>query len=104
MAKDKPWEERWKIIDPLPGGGQCYNYKVVEKNNGDKVFVLKVIKEESKQERRARFYREVHNYIGMSSPFFPKIVDHNCNESPDVKRKLYLVYPYIEGTSLEDFI
>lgn len=105
MAKSKPWDEKWTIIETLPGGGQCFNYVVQSNNKEDKAkYVLKTIKDETKYERRARFYREVHNYIAISNPHIPKIVDHNCDKSPDEQKKLYLVYPFIKGVNLEDYI
>lgn len=105
MTKEtNPWEKECKIIDTLPGGGQCFNYIVTMEGKQGELFVLKVIKDKSKKERRARFYREAHNYISLANPCFPEIVSHNCNESPDIEKKLFLVYKFIEGVNLEEFI
>ncbi|WP_419698131.1 serine/threonine-protein kinase [Mucilaginibacter sp. NFX135] len=106
MAKQsKPWTDRWKIEKELNGGGQCDNFLVTSIN--DVVpgkFVLKVIKDATMLERRTRFYREIHSYIALKHPFVPQIVDHNCDETPDVEKRLFFVYPYIEGVNLEEKI
>lgn len=105
MAKEQPWDKKWNNRIQLSGGGQCENYKITSIDKEDKtVYVLKVIKDATKRERRVRFYREVHNYIALDSHFFPKIIDHNCTENPDVEKRLYMVYPFIEGSNLEEYI
>lgn len=107
MAKIKPWDNKWKIITTLPGGGQCENFKVQDKlNDSSKVYVLKRIKNKDNLERRSRFYREVHNNLSLNHPNIPKIIDHNCNNEnlKTTEISLYLVYEYIEGTTLDDFI
>ncbi len=105
MAKTNPWDGKWKVIKALPGGGQCLNYTVNSTNVSDtSLYVLKVIKDNSKHERRSRFYREVHHYISLNAPYFPQIVDHNCVNISDGKDRLYFVYQYIEGENLEEYI
>ncbi len=106
MGKQKkPWIGKWKIEKELSGGGQCDNYLVHSTDQNIKgEFVLKVIKDSSKLERRSRFYREVHNYIALNHSQIPQIVDHNCNETPEIEQRLYFVYPYINGLSLEERI
>ena len=102
--KEQPWKDNWELVKELPGGGQCTNYIVKPGNGNTGLYVLKVIKDQTNKERRIRFYREVHNYISLNHPNIPKIVDHNCNESPEGENRLFFVYPFVEGQNLEEFI
>jgi eukaryotic-like serine/threonine-protein kinase len=108
MAKSvKPWAEKWSIITTLSGGGQCDNFKVEDKSSQVlKTYVLKCIKNKNSLERRSRFYREVHNNLSLEHPNIPKVIDHNCNDEnlKNYEVSLYLVYEYVEGITLDDFI
>lgn len=100
----KPWEKRWKIESDLSGGGQCINHIVSDKSGLLKgKFVLKRLKDNKTEERRKRFAREVFLTNLISHKGIPVIIDSNCID-PKLESRLFFVYRYIEGTTLESFV
>jgi len=106
MTKNsKPWEENWKIIDNIGGGGQGQTYLVEPKNNSfpDNQYVLKKLNKQNDDERRSRMRREVVILETLDCPGIPKLIDSNV-ELFKSDTPLYMVTEFIPGDTLSDFI
>ncbi len=101
----KPWEENWKIIENIGGGGQGQTYLVEPKNNffPANKYVLKKLNKQNDSERRSRMYREVAALATLDCPGIPRLIDSNSqlfkSDTP-----LYMVTEFIPGDSLSDFL
>ncbi|NEQ36590.1 MAG: serine/threonine protein kinase [Okeania sp. SIO3I5] len=101
----KPWEENWKIIENIGGGGQGQTYLVEPKNNSFPAnkYVLKKLNRQNDDERRSRMRREVVILETLDCPGIPKLIDSNSqlfqSDTP-----LYMITEFIPGDTLYDFI
>lgn len=105
--KEKPWSDKWEIIEELSGGGQGATFLVKRKSPGEiipnETFVLKVLKNKTDPERRKRMYREVANLKTLDHSGIPKLIESNA-EQFDSEVRLYMVTEFIEGETLSQAI
>ncbi|GGA22911.1 serine/threonine-protein kinase [Okeania sp. KiyG1] len=108
MSKNnsKPWDENWKIIENIGGGGQGQTYLVEPKNNSFPAnqYVLKKLNKQNDPERRSRMRREVVALETIDCPGIPKLIDSNSELFKNLDIPLYLVTEFIPGDTLSDFI
>ncbi|MDY7007083.1 MAG: protein kinase [Cyanobacteriota bacterium] len=110
MSKNnsKSWNENWKIIGNIGGGGQGQTYLVEPKNNSFPAnqYVLKKLnrKNENNFERRSRMRREVVALETIDCPGIPKLIDSNSEVFKILEIPLYLVTEFIPGDTLSDYI
>ncbi|MGK7922968.1 MAG: protein kinase [Trichodesmium sp.] len=101
----KPWEENWKIIENIGGGGQGQTYIVEPKNNSFPAnkYVLKKLNKQNDSERRSRMRREVVILETLDCSGIPRLIDSN-SEIFKSDTPLYMVTEFIPGDTLSDFI
>ncbi|NET28963.1 serine/threonine-protein kinase [Okeania sp. SIO1I7] len=108
MSKNnsKPWDENWKIIENIGGGGQGQTYLVEPKNNSFPAnkYILKRLNRQNDLERRSRMRREVVALETIDCPGIPKLIDSNSERFKNLDIPLYLVTEFIPGYTLSDFI
>lgn len=105
--KEKPWRDKWEVIEELSGGGQGNTSLVKRKSPSEiipnETFVLKVLKNQTDPERRKRMYREVANLTTLDHSGIPKLIESNV-EKFDSEIRLYMVTEFIEGGTLSQAI
>ena len=95
MARD--YNERWRIKENLPQGGQAFVHKVIDKSGElDGPFVLKRL---INPRRLGRFANEVSALQELDNEGITKLVDFDL----EVERP-WFVQEYCEGGDLEDFV
>lgn len=101
----KPWNENWNKMDRIGSGGQGI-VNIVENKTSGTVGALKLLKSQKDLERRSRMFREVSTMISLenSNQNIPKVIEHNVNEWKNISTPLYVVFEYIEGVTLEEYI
>lgn len=99
--KNKPWEEKWKIVRSIGGGGQGDTFLVEAKNAiiPHQSFVLKKLRNQNDAERRRRMHREVAALTTLHCPGIPRLIESN-SEQFDSDVLLYMVTDFIEGKTL----
>lgn len=112
MQKDYVYDEKWRVIEPLGGGGQGKTFIVqpikgyVEKLDDinilcDKQYILKFLNEQKNSERRKRMWIEVGILKTLNSNRIPKVIYSNSDAYKDKDIDLYCVMEYINGNTLE---
>lgn len=103
--KDKPWDEKWKIIRSLGGGGQGETSLVKPKNPTipHQTFVLKRLKNQDDPERRRRMHREVAALSTLDCPGIPRLIESNSDQFAS-DTPLYLVTDFIEGKTVSQIL
>jgi eukaryotic-like serine/threonine-protein kinase len=109
MARQKPWQLKWAVAStatPWHRDGGQGRLRLVKRAD-DATATLCVLKELIRQddsERRARMYREVVALKTLPHASTPRVIDHNtdCYEDPSVD--LYVVFEFIDGPTLEEYI
>jgi serine/threonine protein kinase len=99
-----PWHEGWDLVRSLGGGG--HGRTAVVRRVGDDdgpECVVKVLKQPTDPERRARLQREVVALRNVSDPGIPKLVDTNCDGASD-DDELFCVMEFIRGSTVEDTV
>ncbi|MDY7007041.1 MAG: serine/threonine-protein kinase [Cyanobacteriota bacterium] len=105
-SKSKPWDKNWETLKDIGGGGQGKTSLVKPKNDSFLAgkYVLKILKEQKDDERRARMYREVTNIRTLRHTGIPKLIDSNYEFFEDLNIPLYMVTEFIKGSTLEEFV
>lgn len=104
-AKRTKWENHWNPIRKIASGGQGNGILVHRhKESADKVYFLKILRDQSNQLSRQRMYSEVCGYEILDHPGIPKLIESNTQFFEDLKYNLYLVTEYIPGGSLNNKI
>ena len=96
--KNKPWEEKWEIVEPIGGGGQGDTFLVKHKDSTilSHSFVLKKLKNQKDPERRKRMHREVAALSTLDCPGIPRLIESNSDQfEADVP--LYMVGNSLKG-------
>jgi serine/threonine protein kinase len=90
----------YQIISEISRGGQAAVYKAVQESTGRKVAV-KILPGGAlaSAQSRARFDREAAILARLEHPDIVSIIDRGCTADGS----LFLVMPYIDGCSLEEF-
>jgi serine/threonine protein kinase len=97
------WEDKWEIVQSLPGGGQGDTWLVKARGTKSPVHFLKVLRE-NRQERRERMRREIACYETLDHPRIPRLVDSNVIVFDQPGVIPYLVSEYVGGQHLEDYV
>jgi serine/threonine-protein kinase len=102
---DNPWEQKWKILRPLSGGGQGDTFIVQPLDQSSQERVLKRLKPSKSQDlkARARMHREVTSLSTLASEGarVPRIYDGNTGDFEKLDVPLFFVMDYIEGRTLD---
>lgn len=112
MQKNDVYDEKWRVIEPLDGGGQGKTYLVqpikeyVEKLDDINIscsrqYILKFLNEQKNSERRERMWIEVSALKTLNSNRIPKVIYSNLDAYKDKNIDLYCVMEYINGNTLE---
>src|SRR5450432_756704 len=92
------WSENWEVVDELPPGGHGYAHKVRRCRENDAcLYVLKTLKNQASEERRARMYAEAAALKILDHPCIARYVESNTDHHADKSIGLYVVTEYIEG-------
>lgn len=104
--KNKPWDEKWKTIKSIGGGGQGDTFLVEPKNITipSQSFVLKKLKNQKDAERRKRMHREVAALSTLDCPRIPRLIESNSEQFNDFDVPLYMVTEFIEGKTLSQML
>jgi serine/threonine protein kinase len=97
MAK-KPWADNWETKNQLGGGGQGNTFLVTQIGALNETYVLKVLKNQTNEERRMRMYREVEALRKLNHYGIPKVIDTNANLYADKNIE------HITGPTLEEHL
>jgi eukaryotic-like serine/threonine-protein kinase len=104
-SKEKPWEPEWERGAPLSGGGHGDTFFARRRTEapGAWNFVLKVLREQNKPERRARLKTEAAILASLEDhPGVAKLVKANTERWKD-DVPLFLITEHVVGTDLEAF-
>ncbi len=93
------WQDRWEILETLPGGGQGEAFRARHISSGQVGF-LKTIKSPKDAERRARFFREASAYDTFGVDGVPRLLESNAHRHEDMSVRPYIVTQFIEGPTL----
>jgi eukaryotic-like serine/threonine-protein kinase len=109
VAGQKPWAAKWIEDEAAKSqrrtGGQGIVKRVHRRDDPEAfVFVLKELKEQKSLERRARMYREVVALETLQHPLTPRVVDHNTGNYRDLSVQLYVVFEFIDGPTLSEYV
>lgn len=96
------WGDRWQIEENLTGGAQGIAFKARGKG-GNQVAFLKVLRNQTDSERRARFFREASAYDAFRVSGMPIFIESNAHKHGDDSYKLYIVTQFVEGPTLRDW-
>ena len=104
MDARSPWTENWQIVQDLSLGGQGVTLLVTARdpNRGTGHCVLKILKDQSSPEARARMFREVAHLRTLHDARcrVPRLIQSNVQDYPLAEVPLYLVMEYIPGATL----
>lgn len=104
MKKETIIDNKWKIVEICEYGGQAQIYKVKPVcGNIEDSYALKFLHKQTDSERRQRMYCEVENLRKLQNQHIQKIIATNVEKYKGTE-KLYYVYQYIEGCTLEQFV
>lgn len=103
MKRDA-WKAKWEKIETIGQGGQGFTSKV--RRAGDTsspLYVLKQLKNQTDNERRARICKEVATLGIIDHPQIAKLIDSNAD---DFKKdeELYLIMDFMPGPDLRKYI
>lgn len=102
ISNAKSWNENWKEVRPLGGGGQGTTKVVVHKSESPSVEkVLKILNRQNDPERRRRMHREAVALRTLSHKGIPKHFEDNTAHFDDEAYKLYLICEFVAGIDLE---
>lgn len=95
---------RWVIERPSGSGGQGHGHVVrrVGETSSDRFF-LKVLKDQTNPQRRARMFREAVTLETYDHPRIPRLIESNAQLHADRQVSLYLVTDLIPGSVLGAF-
>jgi serine/threonine protein kinase len=107
MATQKPWQNRWKFVESMKGGGQGETSVVTDNQNPTIRGVLKTLREEKESDPKARrrMFQEVSNLKVLHSARakVPQVYDDNTS-SFETGEQLYFVMEVIEGKTLAEVV
>jgi serine/threonine protein kinase len=105
-SRSKPWKSKWQELERLGRGGQGTTFRVaLHGSAGTQInYVLKILNDQTKMERRGRMYREVATLKTLDHPRIPKVIDTNADAFEDLTQDLFLVTTFIPGPTLEAYV
>lgn len=103
MADIKSYNEHWRKIENLPGGGQSSTIKTINILDEKNISVVKILNRQNDIERRARMRREAVNLSTLDHPNLPKLIDSNTDFWKDLEYKLFIAMEFIPGQTLSEF-
>jgi len=103
MPETEPWSYRWNVANTPRKGGNQFVVQLVQDLEGTTRGGLKLLKEDSNSERRARLAREVIILQRLGGvPGIPVVLDHNTANHGTKIAPLYVVLEFIDGVSLSE--
>ena len=79
MSKNKnnPWHKNWEKDKEIGSGGQGRTFLAKPRNSSVPLgqYVLKILKKQKDEERRARMHREVTALTTLDHPGIPQVID-----------------------------
>src|SRR5260221_11586439 len=103
-----PWEQSWRIVKPLNGGGQGDTFLVEHLSGSPAIAVLKLLKgsKASDLKVRNRMYREVASLrtLATEGAKVPHFHDRNTGDYENPSTPQYFVMEYVEGETLDSVI
>jgi serine/threonine protein kinase len=103
MSNIKSYKEKYTKIKSIDSGGQGYTFLAVTKDDS-KELLIKRLKRQDDDERRARMYREVVAMETLNNEYIPKIIDSNAEFYKDKDYELFIAMEFIEGETLYSFV
>jgi serine/threonine protein kinase len=96
-------DTHWKRVRALSSGGQGYSHLAERLGAAAPVGrFLKILKDQTNPERRARMFREAAALATFEHPRIPRLVETNAHHHAEQAFRLYLVMELVPGTSLLD--
>lgn len=103
MSNAKTYKEEWAEIAQISGGGQGTTIRARSTTKENFSGVVKILKSQNDDERRARMYREAATLETLSHPNLPLYLDSNAQHFRDKEYKLFIVTEFIPGPTLSEF-
>lgn len=93
-------EERWQLLRKVGSGGQAHGYAGKALCQTGSCRFIKILREQTNPERRARMFREAAALSTYQHTRIPQLIESNAQKHMDNSFKLYLVTDFIEGINL----
>lgn len=103
----QPWEDRWRVIQDGPSGGQGKSFLAVPRDGGSgTVFIKTILRHRRRNDQaRRRFKAEAAAYEALAGLGPPALFDHNAEAWDDPKLPmLYMALEYIPGPNLREHV
>lgn len=95
------YESSWTRLQRSGGGGQGDGFQVTRiGDSAGEIRFLKVLKDQTNPERRARMFREAAALDTFTHPRIPRLIESNASLHHDKTPQLYLVTEFIQGKPL----
>lgn len=96
------WNDRWKVVENLPSGGQGESFRIRREIDG-RIAFLKTIRAKTNPERRARFFREASAYDTFHIERVPRLIESNTHRHDNAEFEPYLATEFFEGPTLRQW-
>lgn len=98
----KSWREDWDEIAQGPSGGQADSYTAKRRDGTVGCAFIKVLKEQTSSERRARLFREASSLETLKVDFVPVLLETNARHYKDLDFELFIASEFVEGANLRN--
>jgi serine/threonine protein kinase len=103
MTDIKKYKEKYRHIENLDSGGQGFTF-IASHKDGQTRLLIKLLKRQNDDERRARMYREVVAMETLQNNFIPKVIDSNVEYYKNKEYDLFIAMELVDGETLYSFV